>query len=95
MIRADDTQTEIVSVMPAAGWWTVFRDEAGEVREPVIALALVEYRWPGGSTRTLVPMVPEGMGAGVVLAEGSEYCGLVYVPPGGAPMPEWATDKAP
>jgi len=92
MTRPDD-ETRIVSITAAApGWWAVWRDDAGEVLEPVPAWALVEcdgFRW-------VAPMVPYGdRCASLELTERCNgYCGLRYFAPGAEPVQSWATDKA-
>lgn len=86
-------EQEILSMAPAyPGWWTVWRDGAGpEAREPVACWALVEFKFPEGTVRSVLPMVADGMGAGLSLATEAEYAGLIYFPPGGKPVKEFTS----
>lgn len=92
MSRHDD-ETRILSIATAGpGWWAVWRDDTGEVLEPVPAWALVE----NGGFRWVAPMVPYGdRTASLELTERRDgYCGLRYFLPGAEPMQAWASDKA-
>lgn len=85
----DDPQ--IVAIIPAIpGWWAVWRDDTGEVLDPVPAWALVEhgrYRWPAA-------LVPYGENSPDLQLANSDsgYCGLRYFAPGAEPLPAWAPD---
>lgn len=92
MSRPDD-ETRIVSITAAApGWWAVWRDEAGEMLEPVAAWAQVE----SGGFQWASALVSFGeRTAALELAERHDgYCGLRYFVPGAEPMRAWASDKA-
>lgn len=108
--RDDATSDEpmIVAIVPAPpGWWTVWRDDSGEVLEPVPMFALVETTWPEfdpdrprGPVRThrarwVQAMTHDGnAGCALGLAERSDgYCGLRYFAPGTGPT-SWASDGA-
>ena len=89
MSRRDD-ELRIVAIIPAApGWWVVWRDDAGEVLDPVPAWALVEqdgFRW-------VQPLAPDGVGALQLTSEDRQYGDLRYFAPGAEPMKAWASDK--
>lgn len=106
---AGNDDAVILSVMPAPpGWWAVWRDDAGEVLEPVPMFALVETTWQ--ETDPARPREPARMhrvrwvqamthdgnaGCALGLAEGTDgYCGLRYYAPGTGPT-SWASDGAP
>jgi hypothetical protein len=90
MNRASD-DPQIESLTPAQpGWYAVWRDDGGELLEPVAAWALVEqegFRWAEA-------MVPYGeRSAALELAARRDgYCGLRYFPPGDEAAPAWASD---
>lgn len=92
MTRVEDETRVVAMVSAAPGWWAVWRDDAGEVLEPVAAWALIE----NGGLRWASALVPDGEHAtslGVAeLHKG--YCGLRYFAPGAEPMRAWASDKA-
>jgi hypothetical protein len=85
MNRAGDFETQILQIIPApAGMVAVWRDKGGEIRVPVVCLALVEYIpdqfiHDGRSrTRDVLGMVmaDSGDGAAVVLADDAGYVAL-------------------
>lgn len=91
MSRPDD-EIRIVSIAATTpGWWAVWRDDAGEVLEPVAAWAMVQqdgFKW-------VAPMVPYGDNCASleVTERRNGYCGLRYFAPGAEPMKAWASDK--
>lgn len=108
-IEAGEDEPLIVAIVPAPpGWFAVWRDDAGEVLEPVPLFALLECTWqesggdkPGALVRTrrvrwAQAMAHDGAGACTLgLAERSDgYCGLRYFAPGAEPVRAWASDKA-
>ena len=91
MSRARDDEPQIVNIIPAApGWWAVWRDDSGEVLEPIAAWALVShegFRWAEalvayGEKSTALELATRRDG----------YCGLRYFAPGNDPVPAYASD---
>lgn len=63
------TIVQIVAAPP--GWVAVWRDSLGEVEFPIVCWALVEWQFPEGTVRDVVPMTPDG--AGLELALEAEF----------------------
>jgi hypothetical protein len=93
MNRPHDDAPEIVSFEAAPpGWYAVWRDDSGEVLEPVAGWALVSqggYRW----VEALVPY-GESTAALELACRRNGYCGLRYFTPGNEPSPAWASDQS-